>query len=320
MKIHIKYCLFLLLSAFVVGCDTPPEPTTSPAVESYLKNIISIMQANSINRKNIDWSVFTTNVLEKAKGIQTIDDANFNAAIVLALTQLQDSHSFFINNKGNYLLGLGRNGDCTNTTPIIPSLDKEIGYIKISAFSGSGIEANNFAETIQNTIRKADNPTIKGWIVDLRGNTGGNMWPMLVGVGPILGEGTVGYFIDPNASEFVWGYYNGVSSGVKVNSAYTLLNPNPKVAVLTDQATASSGEAITIAFRGRSNTKSFGLPTCGISTANQGFPIGDGATLLLTVSTMADRTKKMYGKSVVPDVVENNQQVYLQQAIDWLKQ
>ena len=53
---------------------------------------------------------------------------------------------------------------------------------------------------------------------------------------------------------------------------------------------------------------------------NQGFSLADGSMLLLTVSNMADRTKKVYGKKVVPDVVENNQQIYLQQAIDWLKQ
>jgi len=143
---------------------------------------------------------------------------------------------------------------------------------------------------------------------------------LIAGFGPILGEGTAGYFVDPDGKESFWGYFNGATTGMKVTNPYTLQKINPKVAVLTDQATASSGEAITIAFRGRNNTRSFGLPTCGISTSNQGFSLTDGSTLLLTVSTMADRTKKLYGKSVVPDVVESNQQVYVQQAINWLKQ
>jgi len=38
----------------------------------------------------------------------------------------------------------------------------------------------------------ADRDDLIGWIVDLRGNGGGNMWPMLAGVGPVLGEGVVG--------------------------------------------------------------------------------------------------------------------------------
>lgn len=319
MKIYSKTNLLLLFLVFALGCDSSSDPNLSAAVESYLKNIISIMQANSINRKNINWEKFTTNVLKKAAGAQTIEDEKVNAAIVQALTDLQDSHSFFINKKGNYLLGLGR-GNCAVSSLFVPAEDKEIGYIKVGAFLGSISEANAFAETIQNNIKKADSPTIKGWIVDLRGNTGGNMWPMMAGIGPILGEGTAGYFIDPDGKESFWGYFNGATTGMKVTNPYTLQKVNPKVAVLTDQATASSGEAITIAFRGRNNTRSFGLPSCGLSTANQGFSLTDGSTLLLTVSTMADRTKKLYGKSVVPDVVESNQQVYVQQAINWLKQ
>jgi C-terminal processing protease CtpA/Prc len=34
-----------------------------------------------------------------------------------------------------------------------------------------------------------DQGNLAGWIVDLRNNGGGNMWPMLTGIGSILGEG-----------------------------------------------------------------------------------------------------------------------------------
>ena len=30
------------------------------------------------------------------------------------------------------------------------------------------------------------------------------MWPMVAGVGPLLGEGVIGYFIDPPGVESVW--------------------------------------------------------------------------------------------------------------------
>jgi carboxyl-terminal processing protease len=49
-----------------------------------------------------------------------------------------------------------------------------------------------------------------------------------------------------------------------VKAPYKLVVPSPRVAVLTDTGVASSGEAI--AFRGRPNTRSFGTPTCGLST------------------------------------------------------
>jgi C-terminal processing protease CtpA/Prc len=80
-----------------------------------------------------------------------------------------------------------------------------------------------------------------------------------------------------------------------------LRRASPPVAVLTGQLTASSGEAVAIAFRARPSTRSFGAPTFGVSTANVGIRLSDGAVLNLTVSTMGDRTGRLYGAAVPPD-------------------
>ena len=53
--------------------------------------------------------------------------------------------------------------------------------------------------------------------------------------------------------------------------------------------------------RGRPQARSFGQPTAGVSTAASTFPLSDGATILLTTSTMSDRTGKRYGARVEPD-------------------
>jgi len=37
-----------------------------------------------------------------------------------------------------------------------------------------------------------------GWIIDLRGNSGGNMYPMLAGLSSLLGEGVLGYDVYPD--------------------------------------------------------------------------------------------------------------------------
>jgi len=57
-----------------------------------------------------------------------------------------------------------------------------------------------------------------------------------------------------------------------------------------------------ISFIGRSNTRSFGEQTCGLSTANAAFALNTSGTLILTVSTMADRNKQIYGSTVEPDI------------------
>ena len=85
--------------------------------------------------------------------------------------------------------------------------------------------------------------------------------------------------------------------------AYELASPRPFAAVLTDGATASSGEAIAVAFRGRVGARSFGEATWGVSTANARFFLPDNAAIFLTVSTMADRLGTLYGGTLVPDEV-----------------
>ena len=77
------------------------------------------------------------------------------------------------------------------------------------------------------------------------------------------------------------------------------------MAVLTGRMTCSSGEAIATAFRGRPDTRSFGLETCGLPTANDEFPLSDGAWILLTVSRFADRTGVVYSGPIAPHEVVN---------------
>jgi C-terminal processing protease CtpA/Prc len=65
--------------------------------------------------------------------------------------------------------------------------------------------------------------------------------------------------------------------------------------------------------------------THGVSTANAGFPLSDGAVLHLTVATMADRTGALYGGEVVPDELvaggrtgDPFTDAPLRAALDWL--
>ncbi len=323
MKNQIRNCTLLIFFLIIWGCKKTEEQIVTP-VETYITEMISIMETNSINRKTIDWISFKEKVLGKVKGVQSFNDPKFNSAISLALDLLKDSHSFYVDRNDKDVSGTISSVSCYANPLVIPNPDKEIGYVRITGTEIFTDEAgvNAFAEKLQNTIKANDSKAIKGWIVDLRSNFGGNMWPMLAGIGPILGgstNGTIGYFIKPDGTETKWNYLDGVVNGINITQ-YKLINPNPKVAVLTDQATASSGEALVIAFKERPNTKSFGTPTCGLSTSNKSYKLSDGAYLFLTVSTMADRTKKKYGSSVIPDVVETDQQVYLKKAIDWLKE
>jgi carboxyl-terminal processing protease len=149
------------------------------------------------------------------------------------------------------------------------------------------------------------------------------MFPMLAGVGPILGEGTAGYFFEPDRGFFLeFGYHRGAALAgatpvTVVPSPYELLRPGPRVAVITSARTASSGEAIVVAFRGRPNTRFFGSPTCGVPTANQGFRLSDGGLLLLTTALDADRTRRIDNEPLVPDEITTDDEA-APRAVAWI--
>jgi hypothetical protein len=299
---------------------TPPNATISDLARTYLDELIRVMESNSINRLTIDWARFRSDVFAQAGAAQTITDTY--SAIREALRLLGDGHSSYRSATGTVIFVPTRT--CRPSGAGVPSMPTTIGYVKVTAFSGSGGEATAFASAIHGAIRASDRPGLAGWIVDLRGNGGGNMWPMIAGVGPVLGEGVLGYFINPFGFESVWEYRDGASwnGGVilqRVDAPYTLIRPRPRVAVLVDNGIASSGEATAIAFKQRPDTRFFGAATCGLSTSNNGYPLRDGAQLILTVSVMADRTKARYGDSVQPDETVTDTTQVFQRAIEWLQ-
>ena len=160
----------------------------------------------------------------------------------------------------------------------------------------------SFSGKIQSLIRHLDTKNnVQGWIVDLRGNNGGNMWPMLAGLAPLTGAGPLGYFVQNVKgveSKNVW-----KADVVKVKKAYKLKKPDTKIAVLIGPRTGSSGEMTTVAFIGRSNTRLFGQPTGGYTTANRTFILSDGSNLLLASSYVADRNQKKYLNKITPDEI-----------------
>jgi hypothetical protein len=323
-KARYPRSLLLALLLLIAGCGGPGERPTpvepvSPA-RAHLDEVMGIMEANSIKRLTIDWKSFRATVLAEAAGAQTV--AETYPAIRTALRLLGDGHTIYRPAAGPVIWVPNRTCSAAAvTTPVLPAT---IGYVRVSWFSGDAAQATAFANGTQDQIRAKDRADLAGWIVDLRGNGGGNMWPMLAGIGPILGEGLAGHFVDPSGAVIQWGYRDGASfygTGVvqRVDAPYRLQRERPRVAVLTDNVVGSSGEAMVVAFRGRPDTRSFGTATCGLSTANRPFTLSDGAVLNLTVSVMADRSLVKYGDSITPDETLTDSDAAVQRAVAWLQ-
>jgi hypothetical protein len=327
MRTHYFWLLFI--GVLLISCKKDSEPkATSAQAQAYLDEIMGIMQTYSMNRKTLDWVLFKNQVYAKAQGAQTIKDTH--PAILLALNMLKDNHSFYTAATDGIQLFPTRSFSCTDAEPASFPYNPKIGYIRVPPSGGYdakgvkyGLFGQEYAQALQDNIKARDNDQIQGWIVDLRA-LNIDMFSALAGVGPILGEGIVGHFIDPDGNFYSWSYQNGAAmSGTATNMSipnpYVLKRANPKVAVLTNRLTSSGGEAVAIAFIGRANTRSFGSPTCGLSTANAPFSLSDGARLTLTIGKMADRNKEVYGNAVDPDE-SWPATTAIEKAIEWLNQ
>ncbi|MDQ2717178.1 MAG: S41 family peptidase [Chloroflexota bacterium] len=302
--------LVLMMAVLLASCGqttagpatTPtPTPALSSSARAYLTAALDIMQRYSVNRKKINWTTLRQDAFYLAAGSQT--PADTYQAIRYAVYELGDHHSFFFEPQAMQQQAAALTPD---EVPHGQRLSHGIGYLALPHFGGSEQATQQYILLAQHAIRTADQAGTCGWIVDLRINDGGNMWPMLAGVGPILGEGVVGSFVIPGGAKTPWGYSHGQaqlagSTIIGTPNAYYLKHLLPPVAVLTASNTASSGEAIVVAFRGRPQTRSFGEPTHGIPTANAPFTLRDGATLNLTTALDADRTGHTYDSAIAPD-------------------
>jgi carboxyl-terminal processing protease len=325
----LRSALLLIANLATAGCGlghpVPVAPSTLPPQSqptansktptAYLESLLTTMEAYAINKNIIEWASFRAQVIAAAGDAPAIPD--LYPAIEIALRLLDDRESYYQPRSGG-LIGLPPGGECRAVAPLTPALPDSIGYVKIEA-SGAG----QSAESIHRAIRTADREGLVGWIVDLRGNGGGNMWPMIAGVGPIMGEGTIGWIVYNNR-EYEREYRNGAALSLgeafaSVDQPYTLRAPNPKVAVLTDGLVNSAGEAMAVWFRGRPQTRSFGTPTCGHHHLQQNFSLSDGATLYLTTAQNADRTKTKYQGPITPNEVLTEPGELVTRAVAWLQ-
>jgi carboxyl-terminal processing protease len=334
----IAFVFFLLLSACAKFPNSVAIPTAtstrvistatpgiSPQAAQYLNNALDIMQSYSLNKHEIDWPAFRAGILSQAASART--PADTYPFIKTALARLNDHHGFFMDPQE---ASAQVNG--TSPTPMPPEInlvENRFGYVVIRSYTGLNQEAvNQYGTDMQKQIQAIDRLHPCGWIVDLRGNAGGNMWPMLIGIGPVLGEGQAGSFVDADGRQVEWAYAGGQGwfgpQAVSTVTAepYHLANPDAPVAVLFGDHTASAGEILAVSFVGRLNARSFGSKSAGYTTITTGYPLSDNAGLFLTTNVIADRTGKVYGGAVIPDVQVNGATSdpgpIPQEALQWL--
>src|SRR5688572_20479446 len=179
-----------------LSCSTPvptaPLILTPAAVAAYATEVIDVLQTHSYYRDQIDWVSLRSRVAQTAAA-----GSSKYATVELAISLVADNHSFY-QARGGPIIFPFSTPQCAENAPFPPAFSgpTDIGYVQVRATSLTGPAAVTYAQNMQADIQRQDRADLSGWIVDVRQNTGGNMWPMLAGVGPVLGEGLAGYFVD----------------------------------------------------------------------------------------------------------------------------
>jgi carboxyl-terminal processing protease len=271
------------------------------------KEIFTILKNNSMFSDKLDWR----KIEEESKTLllTTSDSASQQVLYNFYTEKLRaagDKHSFFVSAKRMKQIA---------EAPVVERpqgdyLGDGVAWVRVpGCLSFDEAKDALFADTIRRIIQKLDTEnTIAGWIVDLRHNTGGNMWPMLAGLNALIADGTAGYFVlGSMEKKRPWPNENGKISGKPANiSTYKIKNNSLKIAVLLDARTGSSGEMAAVSLLGLPNVKSFGQTSAGYTTANYTFNLSNGGQLQLARTYVADRTGKGYPENIKPDVFINN--------------
>ena len=267
----------------------------------YVERAVRLMDRKGLFAEGEEWKMAKKEALsQKPKSMEEAHEK-----VREALTVAGGKHSF-IREASSVQNDLSARWD----DPEVSFPEEGIVMIKLPEFMGSRSDGVKYAES---TLRQIPED-LEGAVIDLRGNTGGNMYPMIAAVSPFLPIGEQMSFKSRKGRTVVTSDLVRNVSGVKDFSFGTRDCP---VAVLTDSLTASSGEAVMICFMGKRRYRSFGGPTAGYCSGNTLFRMRDGSSLVLTTGCDVSRNGDIFcDDPIQPDVLTEEP---LTDAIAWIK-
>jgi len=294
-------------------------PALSAALEpSSLDITLKLARERGYRTAQVDWKII------EAKARLLSKNQGEGAAIRFVLKALGDGHSFYRPpGKAGYSL------PAANTIPqkSVRMLSEVrapilgVPIIRINGWSGTNPEAIGATESLRKHLVSALSVPRCGVVLDFSGNTGGNMWPMLIGLSPLLTEGVLGYFKDAHgATKTIEKKAGGIfidGSGHMLNDATAQQPQYPAalIAVAVGQRSSSSGEIVPIMFYGQKNVRIFGQRTSGYATVNSTFKLPNGGAAIITTAITQDRRGKVFDAHLEPETLTDRP---LEAATRWI--
>jgi carboxyl-terminal processing protease len=283
-------------------------------------SVYQVIKTNSVFREKANWPAIEQEFRGGLSSATTIKDTM--RAFVNVFKQLADPHSAIFLNNGYY--GYYKQYDSITQKrlqPVYERSQKEMGkiktvllkgkyaYISIPGIQAWGNEIDQYSQAINDSVCSFRSKDVKGFIIDLRLNGGGTLFPMISGVSALLGHGVVGGYTDSIGKVYSkWelvhnNFSQGGQSLTNIKRGCSADFSKVPVVVLLGPITMSSGSMTAIAFKGRPKTLFIGEPTAdGYTTATNWYIMHETLTLKLSTNYVADRNGMVYKTTVDPDL------------------
>lgn len=278
------------------------ENQSTPA--GFVRHCVRLLDKQALYADTPEWQQTRKEILAEAKTLSGMDEAR--DAVSRAAAVAGGKHSRLA-------------APVVDTTrykeevPEVKMLEDKIIRIVLPAHSGIKVSDSLYLHTVLDFLQAA--PDARGVILDLRDNAGGNMYPMIAAVSPLIPDGIILRFKSRKRTTPIPLDYVVRSAGLDPASIGKFPISTP-VAILTNEWTGSSGEATLLCFRGLENAKTFGAPTAGYASANNVVELAGGYKLLITTSCDVARTGEVFCDDPIgPDVTTDTPE---EDALRWI--
>jgi C-terminal processing protease CtpA/Prc len=290
----------------------------SAEAREYLEFALSKIRTHDFYARDADWPSLEQGAYLQASG--AADSSDVYWAILWVLRSLEDGHGFVI--PSDRLDDL--EGFFHRTTQPSARLVGQVAVLRLPSFGRAPQTraAHQYVAAAWRALRTMT--TSCGWVLDLRNDLGGDVFPMLGAVasflevrkplGSLSASGDVDWVRVHEGAMRVF-FRGGTHEQTFDYGSPPTITPR-RVAVLIGPDTVSSGEATLVALLSQSGVRTFGLPTRGLAGSPKRITMPDGAELWVTEVIDVDAMRTPYPGAIAPDVQVGDGA--LDEARDWL--
>lgn len=318
-----KTVFLLIILAVSFNVSAQKQRTSQDSTKVFYDALFATLKEGYLYKDTVNWHNIEAKTFANLSKYQ--DFENSLNEIEILFKEIGATHSGIYYKEDKYSISAAVSPDSysnqwkkkyvTNPSFETKVIDGKYGYILMPALNFNDTRSknvNNIAQKLYDQIVAVKSKNeLEGWIIDLRFNTGGNSWPMLLALYDFLGDNDISTTIDVNKnllnriSLSNGNYLVDSKKQFHIKPKGKLLDKT-KVAVITGAVTASSGEVVVMAFKDRPNTIIIGEETLGYTSANYSASLPFNILMTLTKTYNSDRNAVYYDR-IVPDIMVSKQ-------------